>query len=567
MCGSWRRGSSTHGGALELTCSRRRPYRRGVSDDSADALPDDPLPPFVRGLLDPAAYPHQPPDIRLVQTHISYVFLAGDLVYKAKKPVDFGFIDQVAPETREAFCHAEVRLNRRLAPDVYLDVVPIVRTSEGGYAVEAEGEVVEWAVKMRRLPEDRTLEALLGAHREPPDIGERLVEALLAFHREAGRVPDDPAFAGAEAERGWWAREYGEAAGFIGSTWRPVDAERTRTFIDRTLEAQAPLFDERLGAGRVVEGHGDLLTKHVYVLGPRREDLMIVDCIEFTEWFHFRYLDAGYDIAFLAMDLEAAGHPGLGDEVAGRYIAAAGDETMGVLQPLHRAFRAFVRGKVESIGANASEVDADQRRALGESAARYFALAAEYTRRATAPCLVVLCGLSGTGKSTVGGTVAGRIGAALVASDSVRRELADAKSLSTSMWQRYEAGAYSAEMDERTYASMREHARRHLAAGRPVILDATHRRADDRRAAIEVAREAGVPALIVELRLTDDAALTRLINRERLRGVEVQAGAFRQHVTSFDAVSPAEGRYLALDASQTPAALAAEIAESLPAAD
>src|SRR5690606_21357173 len=148
-----------------------------------------------------------------------------------------------------------------------------------------------------------------------------------------------------------------------------------------------------------------------------------------------------------------------------------------------------------------------------------------------------------------------------------RRELADAESLSTSMWQRYEAGAYSGEMDQRTYAAMRARARRHLAAGRPVILDATHRRAEDRRAALGVAREAGVPALIVELRLTEDAALTRLINRERLRGVEVQPEAFRQHVTTFDEVSPAEGRYLALDASQAPATLAGEIAESLPAAE
>src|SRR5690606_8880733 len=140
--------------------------------------------------------------------------------------------------------------------------------------------------------------------------------------------------------------------------------------------------------------------------GPRPEDLVIVDCIEFTDWFHFRYLDAGYDLAFLAMDLEAAGHPELGDEVAGRYIAAANDETMGVLQPLHRAFRAFVRGKVESIGSQAPEVSPAQRSALFESAAGYFTLAAEYTRRSAAPCIVVLCGLSGTGKSTVGGTLA-----------------------------------------------------------------------------------------------------------------------------------------------------------------
>src|SRR6185503_3246761 len=122
------------------------------------------------------------------------------------------------------------------------------------------------------------------------------------------------------------------------------------------------LFDRRLAQGRVVEGHGDLHAKHVYVLdaaggAPGERDLQIVDCIEFTDWLNFRYLDVGYDIAFLAMDLEARGFAALGDEIAGRYLAASGDETLGVLQPLHRAFRALVRGKVESIGARATEIE------------------------------------------------------------------------------------------------------------------------------------------------------------------------------------------------------------------
>ena len=135
-------------------------------------MTNDALPDYVRALLEPAAYPHAPASVELVQTHISYVFLAGDVVYKTKKPVDFGFIDQIAPEARKRFCHAEVDLNRRLAPDVYFGVVPVVRTAEGRYAVEAEGEVVEWAVKMRRLPDDRTLDRLLAAEQTPPDIAE-----------------------------------------------------------------------------------------------------------------------------------------------------------------------------------------------------------------------------------------------------------------------------------------------------------------------------------------------------------------------------------------------------------
>ncbi|MDP6606490.1 MAG: AAA family ATPase, partial [Dehalococcoidia bacterium] len=476
-----------------------------------DPEPDDTLPDYVHGLLDASAYPQPTDTVELVQTHISYVFLAGDAVYKTKKPVDFGFIQQLDAETRERFCHAEVRLNRRLAPDVYLDVVRIVRR-DGSFTVEAEGdsdaaadEVVEHAVKMRRLPDDRTLDRLLSADDVPESLLNRIVERLVEFHDSAEVVANDRDFAGAVAERAWWEREYGEAEGFIGGTWREQDAATMRTFADETIEQEAVLFDQRLAAGRVVEGHGDLQAKHVYVLDRHGDELAIVDCVEFNDWFHFRYLDAGYDVAFLAMDLEALGRPDLGDEFAGRYIAAAADETMGVLQPLHRALRAFVRGKVESIGAGAPEVPKEQRDELARSAARYFRLAAEYGERRAAPSLVVLAGLSGTGKTLIGATLAGRIGAAPVSSDVVRRELAEAEGISTAMWQQYASGAYSPEMTQRTYEGMRERAAAHLATGRPVVLDATHGRAADREAAVKVAEAAGVPAVIAELRLSDDA--------------------------------------------------------------
>jgi len=530
--------------------------------DAGDALPD-----YVRGLLDPAAYPHEPESVELAQTHISYVFIADGFVYKTKKPVDFGFINQVAAETRERFCHAEVALNRRLAPDVYLDVVPVVRLPDGGYAVDVprdRGEVVEWAVKMRRLPDDRTLAALLEAGAAPPDVIERIVGRLIAFHAETRAVDYDPAFAGGAGVRGWWGREFGEAERFIDGTWDARAAARLRAFADATVETEQPLFDARLAEGRVVEGHGDLHARHVYVLGPRREDLVIVDCIEFSEWFHFRYVDAGYDVAFLAMDLEARGHPELGDELAGRYIAAAADETMGVLQPLHRAFRAFVRGKVESIGATAPEVPAAERRRLADSAAAYFRLAAEYGERRAAPSLVVVAGLPGTGKSTVGGALAGRVGAAYLSSDAIRKRLAGID-IHEHRPAGFREGLYAPELTARTYGEMRRRAAAHLAAGRPVVLDATHARVADREAALAVARAAEVPALLVELRTTDADALARIESRQAaLATSDATPEIYREARELYEPVVATEGRTLALDASQSVGALAREVAEALP---
>jgi aminoglycoside phosphotransferase family enzyme/predicted kinase len=525
----------------------------------------DALPEYVRALLDPAAYPHRPRGVELRQTHISYVFLAGDVVYKAKKPVDFGFIEQLTPERRRAFCEAEVRLNARLAPDVYLGVVPIARTADGRIAAEAAGEVVEWAVKMRRLPDERTLDRVLAAGAAPPNLAARLAARLIAFHEAAAVVPNEPAFAGGAAERAWWAREYGEAAGFVGGTWDAADAAATRAFFEQAIEANQALFDERLAAGRVVEGHGDLQAKHVYLLDPP-SGITIVDCIEFTDWFHFRYLDVGYDVAFLAMDLEASGHADLGDEVAGRYLAAAHDATLGVLQPLHRGFRAFVRGKVESIGADAAELPAEERARLAASAARYFKLAAAYAQRRAAPALVLLCGLPASGKSTVGGTLAARAGAAYLSSDAVRKELAGIDPR-TRAGEAFRSGLYAPEMTERTYTELRARAVRQLAAGRPVVIDAMHGRASERAAARELARAAGVPALTVELRLDDAEAARRIAGREDdpLRTSDATLEVYRAQRERFERPAEAEGALAVLDAARPPAELARAIAALLPA--
>ncbi|MCC6236071.1 MAG: AAA family ATPase [Dehalococcoidia bacterium] len=542
-----------------------------MTTDSPDASLH--LPDYVRGLLDPRAYPAPPSRVDLVQTHISYVFLADDVVYKTKKPVDFGFITQLDAATRERYCRDEVRLNRRLSHGVYLDTVPVVRLEDGRHVIDpptgvpAGGAVVEWAVKMRRLPDEAMLASMLASGPLPEGYLQRVVRRLIAFHESAAVVKNDRAFAGASGVQAWWAREYGEAEGFIGDTWLEADARVLREFAHAALTAHAALLDQRLEEGRVVEGHGDLHAKHIYALGPEVDDLQIVDCIEFTDWFNFRYLDVGYDIAFLAMDLEARGFPDLADEFAGRYLAASGDETLGVLQPLHRAFRAFVRGKVESIGAHAPEISAEQRADLARSAAAYFRLAADFARRQAGPALILMSGLSGTGKSVVGATLAARIGAAYVSSDAVRKRLAGLDPR-TPVPGRYREGMYQADSTERTYEMLRAHAAIHLAAGRPVVLDATHQRAADRRAAIEVARAAGKPALIVELRADEATVRRRLEARagDPLRTSDATFEIYQQQQRAFEPIAPSEASHLVLDASLAPETLARDVAARLASA-
>jgi aminoglycoside phosphotransferase family enzyme/predicted kinase len=527
---------------------------------------DDGLPAYVHALLDPAAFPNDPPSVALVQTHISFVFLAGDRVYKTKKPVDLGFVDQTDAATRHEFCEREVRLNRRLAPEVYLGVTPVVRFADGRHRViegetPTDAEVVEWAVEMRRLPDEATLAHLLEIDAVPPGLVRRLAAKLVEFHAAAEVVPNDPAFAGAAGQLEWWAREQGEASPFIGDTWDVAQATALTNYANAVLERESALFDRRLAEGRVVDGHGDLHAQHVYVLD---DEIVIVDCLEFTDAFQFRLLDAGYDVAFLAMDLEARGHPELGDELAGRYIAAVGDETMPVLQPLHRAFRAFVRGKVNSMGANEPEEPPAEQERLAESAGRYFELAARIVGRAAEPVVVLLAGRSGTGKSTVGAALAGRIGAAYVSSDVTRKRLAGLGPREHVPAERT-AEVYGEAMNARTYEAMRVRAAEHLAAGRPVVLDATHSRAEDRLAALAMARAARVPALIAELCITDETALQRIAERsaEAMSTSDATAAVFEAQAASFEPIGASEGVHLALDASQELSALVDEIADSL----
>lgn len=529
------------------------------------------LPEYVRALLRPEAYPHGPSAVTLVQTHLSYVFLAGDLVYKTKKPVDFGFVQQLDLGTRERFCRNEVTLNRRLAPDVYLDVVAVVRRADGSTAVDvppSEGEVIEWAVKMRRLPEGATLDVLVREGRTPHDIAGRLVSRLVPFHEAAERASGGVAFAGPRAVAAWWERESGEAASFVGSTWTPEDAAALRALVDETIARDGEVFTQRVVDGRVLRGHGDLQAKHVYVLGPRVADIVIVDCIEFSEWFQIGWQDAGHDLAFLAMDLEAQGAPGVADEMVGGYLASTQDETLPLLQPLHRAFRAFVRGKVESIGAHAPEVPAAQRAALAESATRYFRLASSYAERRAPPCLVVLCGPSGTGKSTIGGALASRIGAVMISSDAVRKRLAGLDP-HTRVPEAYRAGLYAPEVTQRTYEEMRRRAGAHLVAGRPVVLDATHSREAERAAAIAVARAAGVPVLLVALTLSDDAALARIEQRQAgtLTTSDATPEVYRRQLEQFEPPRQTEGPLISVDAADDVSALVERVVGELPRRD
>jgi aminoglycoside phosphotransferase family enzyme/predicted kinase len=472
------------------------------------------VPPFflIEALEKPAAYPHPVNDIQVRQTHISVVFLAGAYAYKIKKPVTFGFVDFSTLDQRRHFCDEEVRLNRRLAPDVYLDIVPITRDGSS-MRVAGSGEVVEWAVKMRRLPEEATLHERL--QRDDVDAGlvERFARRLADFHREsvAGALPGELGrFA---AVTGNIQGVFSQANGQIGTTVsRPV-FERLRNLTEQALARWAPLIESRASRGMTRDAHGDLHLDHVYWF-PEQEppgDLVIVDCIEFND--RFRFIDPVADMAFAYMDFLFHGRADLANVFAEEYFRASGDEEGRALLPLYTAYRGAVRGSVEGLHCAEAEIAEDEKKLKLEQARRHWLLAlAALEEPQRQPCLVLVGGLPGTGKSTLAQGLSARAGFAWIRSDEVRKELAELP-IGQPVPADSRSDLYSPEHTERTYRACLHRAQERLFEGKRVVVDATFREEGQRSAFLDAARAWGVPAILLLCRAEPPAVRQRLAAR------------------------------------------------------
>jgi hypothetical protein len=465
------------------------------------------LPRFIRDLQLPSAYGHAVASVELRQTHISYVLLAGEYAYKIKKPLDLGFLDYSTLDRRRRMCEEEVRLNRRLCDGVYLGVVPITRREDGVHCVGGPGTPVEYAVQMRRVPEDYTMPYLLSSDRLSGEQLSALAERVAAFHRDAPDGDRIASFGRVAAVQANWDENFAQTAAFVGRTLDAADLQAVRVYVSRFLDQQAALIEERADAGRVREGHGDLRSDSV-VFAPDGS-VCVMDCIEFSD--RLRCGDIAADAAFLAMDLEFRGHRRIADEFLSMYMEQlGGDETLPMMLNFYGAYRAFIRGKVESMQSDESEVPATQRSEAMRRAQLYFSLARSYAERSLPPFVVAMTGLSGTGKSFLARALAARAGAVLLSTDLVRREHARGESLGPAP---YDAGAYTNEQRQAAYAEMFARARRHLALGRSVVLDATFLTRLLRASGRELARDFNVAFRMVAVETPEGVVRERLMKR------------------------------------------------------
>lgn len=329
------------------------------------------LPSTVKALLKSQAYPHRPQQIELVQTQMSFIFLTGEYVYKIKKPVNLGYLDYTTLEKRHFFCQQELKLNRRLCPGTYLAVVPVVEKS-GELCVEGQGQVVEYAVKMKQLPQDRMMDVLLSRGQVSPEMVARVAEKLAGFHQKAETNPQIDAFGKLDIIRQNCDENFAQTEKYIGLTVFRAKYERIKGYTDNFIKNNASLFDKRIEERKIRDCHGDLHTAHVCFT----DDICIYDCIEFND--RFRYCDVASEMAFLAMDLDRYQQAGLSRHLVNTYVKLSHDEELLKLLNFYKCYRAYVRGKVESFKLDDPLISQAEKTKALESARSYFQLAESY---------------------------------------------------------------------------------------------------------------------------------------------------------------------------------------------
>jgi len=466
----------------------------------------EPLPDLVLSLLDPGAYSEaeRPERVNLIQTHISWLFLTSRFVYKVKKPVNFGFLDFTSLEKRRFFCSEELRLNRRLSPDVYLEVVPIWEES-GRYTMHESGHIAEYAVKMRQLPGDRWLSALLRRGEATPELMRRIARRVAAFHASAERVEGPCRLGGLQTVRFNTEENFGQTRDQIGVTVSAETFDRAQAYTAAFLDARASIFARRETEGRIRDCHGDLHADQICV----ENGIAFIDCIEFNE--RFRYSDVAADIAFTAMDVDYWGRPDLSAELVREYVETAGDK--GVLDVLdfYKCYRAFTRGKVRGFRLRQPGLTDGERQTIIEQASRYFTLAESYAQL-PGPLFVAMSGLMGTGKTSLARALGPRLGAKLLTSDIVRKELTGSRP-EEPHWEPWGEGIYADDFSTRTYAELHRRAGELLQAGQIVIVDASYRKAAWRADARATALASSAPFLLLEVVCPDPIVRERLSER------------------------------------------------------
>ncbi|KYC37486.1 adenylyl-sulfate kinase [Scytonema hofmannii PCC 7110] len=461
------------------------------------------IPPLIQQMLERGFYPHEVSEpIQLIQTHISYVLLTGKYAYKVKKPVNFGFLDYSTLEKRRHFSYEELRLNQRGAAELYLEVLPIALV-DGQYRLGETGEPVEYVLKMLQFPDDVLLSQLFKQGQLNEELVEELGRVVAEYHASKTVTNDYIRSFGEVAQvRAAFDENYEQSEKYIGGPQTREQFEETKRYTDSFFSECDELFKDRIKSDRIRECHGDL---HLGNICLWQNKLWLFDCIEFNE--PFRFVDVMYDIAYAVMDLEAQQRLDLSNTYLNTYLEVTGDwEGLQVL-PIYLSRQSYVRAKVTSFLLDDPSVPSSVKEEVTKTAATYYKLAWEYTKPRQGQ-LILMSGVSGSGKSTTARYLARHLGAIHLRSDAVRKHLAGIP-----LFERGGDEIYTAEMTQKTYARVLELGVLLAKQGYTVILDAKYDRQQLREDAIAQAQMHQIPIQIIQCTAPREVLQKRL--RER----------------------------------------------------
>lgn len=464
---------------------------------------------LIKFLKSRSSYPHKPKKLKHIQTHASDVFIVPPFVYKVKKPVNFRFLDFSTLNKRKYYCERELELNRRLCSDIYLNVEKI-SINCGNLTFSNGDKVVEYAVKMKKLPEKYFLMNLLKKGKVDKYDFTNIVKKLVVFYNNQHIDREINKFGEREKIKFNIYENFDLSKKFVEKTISSSSYEAIKLYNDTFFKIKSKLFNKRVKLGFIKDCHGDLHLEHINY-APK--DINIFDCIEFNN--RFRYIDIASDIAFLSMDLDFNGYPKFGNFVVSEVSKKLEDKTIFEIVDFYKCYRAYVRGKVESIRSEAPEVSEKDRKFSHEKSKKYFQLALRYSLFGSKPGIIVIFGLIGTGKTTLANLLSDELSAEVISSDQVRKEITGTK-LTEREFKGFSKGIYSKKTTDQTYNEVLKKGIREIQLGKNVILDASYSKRKYRNEVRLEAKKLGVPLLFIETAASKNIIRKRLLEREKV---------------------------------------------------
>ncbi len=461
----------------------------------------------LAGLCRPNAYDHEVGEIGIIETHISWVLLAGEFAYKIKKPVSFGFLDFSTLQKRRHYCDEEVRLNRRLAPELYLEVVPVTGTTDCP-KISGEGRIIEYAVKMRRFGDGRLLSELSERGELQAVQVDHIADLLADFHGHADVASNKAIYGEAEDIHHWFLENFEHIGPLLDDECRQQQLQSLWEWGQQQWQSNLAVMRQRKEQGFIRECHGDLHLGNMVLIDNK---VTAFDCIEFND--KLRWIDVISEAAFVMMDLLHRGHVDFAYRFLNRYLLHSGDYHGLQLLKYYLVYRAMVRAKVSLLQRVQQQDDTVAAEQLLSAYEAYVDLAEKCARRDKV-LLIIMHGFSGSGKSTFASQLAEKSGAVWIRSDIERKRIfglpADAQTASG-----ISSGLYNSDATERTYQRLVDISRSVLQAGFTVIADAAFLSGQQRTLFLELAENLRVPLLIVDCRASEQELIRRIGQRIR----------------------------------------------------